>query len=502
MGKILVVDDELVIGTLLKDVLTKKGHDVIYFSSAKEALILAQKEKENIDLYIVDLKMPEMDGIELLAKIKTLDPLAVVVIITGHPTFESVQSVLRLGGYDYINKPFNISDMSFIVNRGIAYHDMLLLNVKLKKDIEARNTVLEEKVKERTEELLLLTEMAKEISSHLSLDDVLETIVTKVSSALKSELCSLLLYDKDEDALLIKTSCGLDQRAIQNTRIKRGEDISGWVFEQGEAVLVKNIENDPRFQRTNQEKYYTASFMSIPLKINDDVIGVINISNKKDHTIFTEDDLRFLRGFALEAAIAIENANLYTTLEGSALNTIYALNTAVDVKDNYSKEHSEFVTQYGMTIAQEMNLPKDQIEIMYKSCLLHDIGKIAIHDHILTKAEQLTTAEWEEIKTHPIKGANILKPLKFLGEVITIVEQHHERYDGSGYPRGLKGEEISLGARIMAVADSYAAMTAKRPYRDALPREQAIAEIERNRGTQFDPQIIDVFLQAVAKKKI
>lgn len=502
MARILVVDDEVVIGTLLKDVLSTEGHEVLYEQSSLDGLHVAEKRDEEIDLYILDLKMPELSGVELLTKIKLINPNAVVVVVTGHPTFESIQSVLRLGGYDYITKPFNINDICFSVNRAISYHDLILLNLKLKKDMERQNALLDEKINERTQELLLLTEIAKEISTHLSLEDVLETIVTKVTTALNSEICSILLYNKETDTLRVKMSNGLDSKKIESTIIKSGQDISGWVFKNRKPVLVEDIENDERFQKRNGEKYYNGSFMSIPLLVEEEIIGVINLSNKKSREVFSEDDFRFFHGIAIEASIAIENANLYTTLEGTALNTIYAVNTAIDLKDSYSKEHTEFVTKYGMAIAEEMGLPKEKIETIYKACLLHDIGKIAIHDYILTKKGDLSKSEWEEMKTHPSKGSDILRPLKFLGEVITFVEQHHERFDGEGYPKGLKGTEISLGARILSVADTYAALTAQRPYRKALSSEQALEEIVKNRGTQFDPDIVDCFEKAIKSNKI
>jgi len=500
MGKILVIDDEVVIGNLLKDVLQSKGHDVLYLTSAREGIAMVEGGRENLDLLIIDLKMPEMGGVDLLRTLKGIDPYIVVVVITGHPTFESIQSVLRLGGYDYITKPFNIEDISFVVERAISYHNLILLNAKLKKDLESQNIILDNKVQERTKELLLLTEIAQEISSHLSLEDVLDTIVVKVTTVLTSEICSILLYDKNTEYLKIKASCGLEYENIEDTLIRRGSDISGWVFDKEEPVLVENIESDERFKKRNKEKYYTSSFLSIPLQIRDEVIGVINVSNKKSKQIYTEDDFRFVKGLALEAAIAIENASIYQALEGTALNTIYALTKAVDLKDNYSQGHADCVDAYGTAIAQKIGLSKKQIEEIHQACLLHDIGKVAIHDYILTKTGELTAEEWNEIKMHPMKGSNILRPLKFLGEIINLVEQHHEKYDGTGYPKGLKGNEIALGARIMAVADSYSAMITDRPYRKALSQEESIAEIQKNRGAQFDPDVVDAFLRLFKHK--
>ena len=147
----------------------------------------------------------------------------------------------------------------------------------------------------------------------------------------------------------------------------------------------------------------------------------------------------------------------------------------------------------------KLGLSKLEILNIQQACQLHDLGKIGVHDYILTKLDKLTQEEWEEIKQHSLKSAEILRPLSFLGGVVTLVEQHHERYDGLGYPYGLKGEEIKLGARIMAVADSFDAMVTNRPYRKAFPLEKAVGEIKKCSGSQFDPKVVEVFLRVLEK---
>jgi len=498
MANLLVVDDELVMCELLKDLLKEKGYKVNYTLSGRDGL-KAITENKNYDVVLVDIKMPEMTGIQVLEKVKEIDPNLVVIVITGFPSFESIRSAMKFGAFDYITKPFDIDEISFVVGKAIAFRNITVTNRRLVVDLEEHSKRLEEKVEGRTKELAFIYKVAQEISSHLGVEQVLKTIVHKVRNVLKSEICSILLLDKESGELSIKCACGLEQESIETTRIKVGEEISGWVLQNKEGILVEDIEKDPRFARRNKEKYYTHSFISMPLIVKDEAMGVININNKSSREVFTEEDLRFVKGLTLEAAIAIENAGLYSSLESAYMRTVMALTSAIDAKDHYTKDHSENVTRYGVAMAREMGLSEDKISDLEKACQLHDLGKIGIHDHILTKPGKLTDEEWEEIKMHTIKGAMILKPLIFLSGVIKLVEQHHERYDGKGYPYGLKGENILLGARIMAVADSFDAMITERPYRKAFSKEEAVEELKRNKGKQFDPEIVDLFLRVLDK---
>ncbi|MDD5561215.1 MAG: HD domain-containing protein [Candidatus Omnitrophica bacterium] len=191
-------------------------------------------------------------------------------------------------------------------------------------------------------------------------------------------------------------------------------------------------------------------------------------------------------------------SRLYEDLRSTYMRTIRVLAQAIEARDHYTHSHSETVARYAVAIANYLKLPAKDVEVIRQACELHDLGKIGIGDSILLKASALTPEEWEEIKKHPIIGAQILEPLTFLGGVVDLVRQHHEHYDGSGYPEGRKGEDILLGARIIHVADSYEAMRSARSYRKIpLMKEEAILEIKVNSGTQFDPKIVDAFLQVV-----
>ena len=186
-------------------------------------------------------------------------------------------------------------------------------------------------------------------------------------------------------------------------------------------------------------------------------------------------------------------------LKGAEVDTIASLIKAEEEKDLYTYGHSERVAILSHAIADEMRLDDDFISTLLRAGILHDIGKIGINDSILSKKEKLLDSEWDIIKSHPQKGVDILRPLKFLTTESDMILHHHERYDGTGYPSGLKKDDIPLGARILAVADAFDAMNSQRAYRGPLPKEDILSELKRSRGTQHSPEIVDLFLNAIGK---
>ena len=237
------------------------------------------------------------------------------------------------------------------------------------------------------------------------------------------------------------------------------------------------------------------------MKIGNRVIGYFELGSL-DEAAFDADDRRVLQVLAGQAAIAIENARLFENTQQTYYETIRSLAQALEARDAYTKGHSERVTRYALETAREMGLSDHSRKVIRYAGLLHDIGKIGISDSILHKRLKLTEEDWEAIRSHPLFGDSILGPLKFLQEAQAIVLRHHERFDGSGYPGHLKGDEIPLEARIIAVADAYDAMTSDRPYRLAMDHQTAISELEKASGRQFDPTVVEAFIAIVANVRV
>ncbi len=495
--KVLIVDDEATICNLLKDILNDEGYEVRFTQDAREGLELVKNN--SFDIVISDIRMPRIDGIDILSYTKKFDPDISVILMTGYASIETAQKAIRFGASDYITKPFQLKEIPIIVERALRSHQLKLENKRLMKQLEETNLFLEQKVDERTEEISTLYKIGREVSSSLSIDEVLNTVLQRTTSVLNAKIGTIFLFEKEKRMLFLRAYKGIKKKDIRDIRLKLGEKVSGWVAKKDKLLLVKDISKDRRFRNIENESFYKKSLISQPLKSKGKIIGVINISNKKSKDGFTKDDEKLLRAIALESSIAIENALLYSRLSVVYMQTIKALATALEARDGYHHSHSENVTKYAVKIAKELHLSPKRINIIEEACQLHDLGKIGIPDAILQKKSTLNEKEWEIIKTHSSKGANILSPLAFLKEVRELVSQHHERFDGRGYPDGRRGRKIKLGARIMAVADSIDAMISNRPYRKGLTLKETINELKKNSGTQFDPRIVKICLKLLKK---
>lgn len=363
------------------------------------------------------------------------------------------------------------------------------------KDIEEKNFHLEKAV----DRLKILYRISRCLTTVLNPDDVIKMIVEKSVQIMKAKTGSLMLMNDTKEALYIKYGIGIDENIIKNAMVKVGDSISGWVAKEAKPLIVKDIETDERFKKISKEKYETKSLISSPVIIKGEVVGVLNVNNKIDGTEFTEDELELLNTLAGQTAVSLENAKLYTDLQRSYFDTIRALVNAIEAKDKYTRGHSERVTCYALEIGKRLNLTPKRMEILQHAAILHDIGKIATDLSILNKSGFLTIEEFEVVKEHPLVGSQILDPISFLEEVKAIIAEHHERYDGKGYPLGKKGEDISLESRIIAICDAFDAMTSDRPYRKALDMNNALDEIERCAGTQFDPKLVKIFITALTE---
>jgi len=364
------------------------------------------------------------------------------------------------------------------------------------KEIKDKNSSLEDMVKQFS----VIHEVSQVIGSELEDEKLIRRIIVETASLLQAETVSIMLKD-DDGCLRIKHAEGLSTEIINSTRVRPGEGISGWVLEEGKPILVRDVASI-RKSAPDKTLYHTDSLLCVPLKIKGEVTGVLNTTNRKGGGSFDERDLFLLTILGNHAAIAIENARLYTAVRESYYKTIKALVNAVEAKDSWTKDHSENVTNYSLKMADYLGLSENQKDTIRYAGVLHDIGKIVISSTITDKAGKLTEEEWERIKEHPLIGQRILDPIDYLEPVKVCIQTHHERCDGSGYPFGLRAHEIPLETRIISVADAFDAMIHSRPYRSALSVEEAVAELKRSAGTQFDSAVVGSLLRIIEAEEL
>lgn len=347
-------------------------------------------------------------------------------------------------------------------------------------------------VKERSNSTIKrLSGVSGFLSSFLKSDELLDAIMQEALNELKGETGSLMLFDKNKKELSIKAAVGLSEDIIKTTKTKLGEKIAGRVAETGKPLL---------FNKKGGRGIKSA--LCVPLSIKNEIVGILSINRLKNPAPFTKYDLSVLSFLANIAAAAIIHTNLTDEIKSGYFATVKTLIAAIEAKDHYTRGHSEAVARYTTAIAKELHLSEEEIERLYIAGLLHDIGKIGIKEDILLKPGRLTNEEFDAIKEHPLIGMKILEPASFHKDVMTAISYHHERPDGRGYPYGCKNENIYIGAAIINVADAFDAMTSERPYRSALSIEEAVEELKKNAGIQFNKEVVDKFIIILKRKGV
>jgi putative nucleotidyltransferase with HDIG domain len=498
---ILLIEDEAGFRAPLVKILQMQGYDVLGVSTSNDALDAI--EKNQYDLIITDVRLPEkMDGLDIIRIIKERHPenKSYFIVMTGYAGDDAPVRAIRLGVDDFLYKPFELEQFLYSVKKNLRLRalerqrDGYMHQIEgMRKQLEDYNLKLEEKVKERTDALTSIFAISKEINSSLKIDETIFTIVERTATALGVDICLIALIDREKDNIYVAAVNATTPENTPRARISLDDSLITWILEKREPLFVNDIAADERFIDSEYKALFHGSVICVPLIFKEKIIGIINICRKNPSQIFDLTDLTFLKTIAGQSAIAIANAQLYGDLKNLYVQVIETLNSIIEIKDSYTKGHCERVTKYALIIAKKFNLKDSDIDTLRLACELHDLGKISIHDHILTKPGKLNDQEWEEMRQHPVKGVEILKPLGFLNEVMVLIEQHHEWYNGCGYPHGLKEDQIDLRARIMSVADSFDAMTTKRPYSPAFSVEQAVTELNRCIGTQFDPDAVKAF---------
>ncbi len=341
-------------------------------------------------------------------------------------------------------------------------------------------------------ELATLYEMSRALGSTLDMEELLGSVLESALRIFDLDLGYVSLRDKDTGALSVRALRGVGGATTTDGAVR--SSMSDWVVREGRPLIFNP---DPGSASQTDSIIGARASLCVPLVSAEGTIGAITIGSSDSEYRFVSDDVRLLSTIANHVTIAVGNIELFSSLQEAYLATVRSLAAAVDAKDTFTRGHSDRVAMYSVQIAERMGLSHEQRIALEMAAYLHDIGKIGVREDILLKPGQLDDAEMIQMRHHPLIGANILKPVAFPWAITPVVRHHHEHFDGTGYPAGLRGDEIPLLARILTVADSYEAMTADRPYRRGRSSAEAVSELKSCSGTQFDPRIVEYMIEVL-----
>jgi len=371
--------------------------------------------------------------------------------------------------------------------------------------IAIENTRLFEAEQTRREELAALYDLSRAlVQSAYDFDAILNLIARRAVETVRVTFARVAVREGEELVVRAAHPIRLIDRNLEVGRreLVAAHPVCQRALEQTAPIVLRA--DSPEINNTERETLFLGlaqTLCLIPLRANERTLGLLMLGEmrREARESFTAEKIRLARSIGDQAASALHRAELYAELERAYLQTVLALANAVDAKDTYTANHAQHLAHMALAVGRELGMNARELEDLRYGAILHDIGKIGVPDAILKKPAKLDAAEWKEMRQHPIIGARILAPVPRLAGAARIVRHHHERYDGKGYPDGLAGEAIPLGARILTVVDSYSAIVDKRVYKAARSHDEAVAELQKHAGTQFDPRIVEIFLRLLER---
>ena len=357
-------------------------------------------------------------------------------------------------------------------------------------------------IEQRNRRLTRLVELSVTLNSTLNLDTLLQLVTATASELLECEAASILLYDEKQARLYFAAATGSDPKKLAEIPVPLDHSLAGMIFRENRSIVMNDAERDARHFLLVSEhvNFHVRSLVGVPMQIKERVIGVLEAVNKRDG-FFGDQDETILSVTASHAAIAISNAQLFQEAERSNADlrlaydaTIAGWSRALDLRDQATEGHAQRVADMTVHLARAFGLGEEQIIQIRRGALLHDMGKLGVPDAILHKPGKLTNAEHILMLRHPQYAYEMLSPIAYLRPALDIPCFHHEKWDGTGYTRGLKGEEIPIAARLFAVVDVWDALSNDRPYRKQWPRKKTLDYIRQQSGKHFDPRVVEAFL--------
>jgi len=475
-NSVLIIDDEPHIVDVLREILQEGNFDVITAYSAAEAVSIIQRQ--NINIILTDMLLGDGSGIDILHKAKEVHPDCQVILMTGRPTIQDAVDVIKQGAYDFLVKPFSVETVRLTIDRAVERIRLEKENIKLR-------------------ELMSFYQISEAMGSIVNLETLLNLILSTSVKEFEADAALIFFARGDEVDPTPRAAVGFESGSFEKMITEHCIAISSQALKQGSPLIF----GDPESENSWGNKSIKSS-MCQPLMAKGKTLGTLNVVRIKNNHQFTMGQLGGLALLASKAATAIENSRLYENLKRTYICTVEVLANAVEARDSYTRGHTERVYLLAKTIAEELKWSPAKFADLQIGALLHDIGKIGVPDSILNKPGPLTAEELEIMKRHPVTGARMVEAIPFLKAAIPYILCHHERHDGKGYPKGLLGEDIPVEGRLLAVVDTIDAYTTDRPYRKGRSLPDAMEEIKRFSGTQFDPVIVDACISAYQKGRL
>ena len=494
--KILLIEDNPGDARLIQEYLNENNLDISISTVKTLEQGLEAINTNHYDALLLDLGLPDSQGLGSLAKVHQVNDKLPVIILTGASEDLLGTASIQAGAQDYLAKDeINARLLSRTINYAIE-----------RKKLEIENLILFDKSNNQLSQLIALREIDLAITQSLDLENILEIVTRHGIRLLGVDAIGILLVDSSNKLKFIKSQ-GIISQDLFDVEINIGKGISGMVAESQKPTHIQNLlefDGYPTFTELLVREGFL-SLISYPLIAKNEVVGVIELYSRS--VIQPESEWwSLLESVSGQSAIAIHNAKLFEMQKQSQEELINAYEAtiegwalALEIRDKETQGHTFRVTEITMELLDSFDIPPDLRVHIKRGVLLHDIGKLIIPDEILHKPGKLTEDEWEIMRQHPVVARDLLEKIDYLHPAIIIPYYHHEKWDGTGYPQGLKGEEIPLSARIFSIVDVWDALNSDRPYRKAWPREKCIQYIKDQSGIHFDPKVVEVFLKKIEK---
>lgn len=503
-GKILLVDDDQKLVFVLRAHLVAAGYQVQDAADAETALQKVSSFKP--DLVVLDVGLPGMDGIEATRRMKS-DPQTAdlsIIMLTARSDSDHVVMALEAGAQEYVVKPFDVAEL-------LARIRTVYRLQRTRRELDQLNDRLVDEIEQRTSRLRTLYNFTRQLNEAESRAQILQLILDATQQVTGSHRVSILLKDKNNQYLVCECATGIDPGIASRIQVPVTDGIAGKVYTTGKTYVASAYDGSGDAPvRYDSESFVSTPLIATSLMTPDEKLGVLSITDKSGGGAFTPDEVECIRSIADSGAIAIHNNIHRLRLDESVNVLLMTVGRLSEFRDNETSNHLERVREFARILTVELGrssrysdqITEGMIEDIYRAAPMHDIGKVGIPDHILCKPDKLTPQEYQIMQEHCRIGREVLEsavdktgPVPLLNMCVQIASSHHEKFDGSGYPNGLAGEDIPLAARIIALVDAYDAITSRRRYKDPMSHARAVEIIRSDSGPHFDPDLLEPFLR-------